>query len=110
MALLQDARARQDGWPKRLLVDEAARLAALLRTTPGMELTSIDWSFDPWSYGRTGNAHAWLRMFENQASMPNSWAWVAISTLDRSGFVRQGAVEALGRDAPIEAVPFLVLR
>jgi HEAT repeat protein len=110
MALLQDARARQDGWPKRLRVDEAARLAALLRTVPVLELTSIDWSLDPWSYDRTGNAQAWLRLFEKQASIPDSWAWLAISTLDRSGFVRQAAVEALGRDAPIEAAPFLVLR
>lgn len=91
-------------------MDEAARLAALLRIVPVLELASIDWSFDPWSYDRTGDAHAWLRLFEDQASVPDSWAWIAISTLDRSGFVRQAAIEALGRDAPLEAVPFLVLR
>lgn len=108
IALLHAARSRRDGWPNTLRVDEAARLAALLRVVPVLELASIDWSFD-YSYP-PAPAHRWVHLFEKHASLADSWAWFAISTLDRSGFVRQAAVEALGRKAPVEAVPFLVLR
>jgi HEAT repeat protein len=109
IALLHDARSRRDGWPNTLRVDEAARLAALLRLVPVLELASIDWSFDYYSYP-PAPADRWVRLLEKHASLADSWAWFAISTLDRSGFVRQSAVEALGRNAPVEAVPFLVLR
>lgn len=111
--LLQEARRRRDGWPKTLRMDEAARLAALIRAIPALELTSIDWTFDPYSYSYTYPVEAasrWLRLLERHTSVPGSWAWLAISTLDRSGFLRQAAVEALGRETPVEAVPFLVLR
>jgi hypothetical protein len=111
MAILHDARSRRDGWPKTMRVDEAARLAALLRVVPVLELASIDWSFDPYFYSYSypaADAHSWLRLFESHASVPDSWAWFAVSTLDRSGFVRQAAVEkCLKRFMPIDLFPSL---
>ncbi len=111
--LLHDARKRRDGWPKSLREDEATRLAALLRTVSVLELSSIDWSFDSysWSYARPqADARRWLKLFESHAATLGSWAWFAISTLDRSGFVREAAVGALGREMPVDAIPFIVLR
>jgi HEAT repeat protein len=113
--LLHDARGRRDGWPNSLGRAEAAGLAALLRVVPVLDLASmIDWTFDPYEYEYRQrpprDAKRWRELFDTHASTPESWAWFAISTLDRSGFVRQAAVEALGHHTPVEAIPFVVLR
>jgi HEAT repeat protein len=99
-----------ESWrPWQAHLGSAARLAALLRIVPAAELRSLDWSVHP-SWEKRQTTEWWLSFLKKHCSGVDGWAWLAIASVDRSGFVREAAVRLLGENPPPEAIPFLMLR
>lgn len=103
-ALLRDSRPTT-----RINEDLTARLATLLSRVPVLRLArTLDWSIE--SYSSRRSPGEWLVFLEELSSGAHAWVWPAICSFDPSGFIREAAVQVLGRKPALEALPFLVLR